>query len=205
MKYLYLTEGKNDCTFLNIILKQNYLIKPSKIKLYFNEGFKDEKRMNESILIREFLGEFSPHDVLIKSERGKQNLISLLGKICIHQTQNDWELKLTTVFDHDGKDPTEEFDAIFTAVRRTHPQLTFELISDTPRKDVGHTASYSILKISGNRRVELNKIYFFCFFESLEKVIERKFGKDVPIDEGINNLSKYLEGIHFLPELNASR
>ena len=205
MKYLYLVEGKNDCIFLSMILEQNYLIKSSKIKHYLNEGVKDEKRMNESVLIRKFLGEYSPHDVLIKSERGKKNLISLLGKICIYQTQNDWDLKLTTVFDHDGKVPTEEFSAIFTAVRETHPQLTFELVSDTTFRDVGHTVSYSILKINGKKRVELNKIHFFCFFESLEKVIERKFGKNVPIVEGIINLSKCLEGIHFLPELNASR
>lgn len=199
MKSLYLVEGNHDCNFLSRTLVNNYSIDSSRIIHYSNEGVKTEKRMAESVLIRQLLNEYSAHDVLIKSEIGKQTLISLLGKVCIPAANNHWELKLTTVFDHDGKRPFEEFNKIFTDIKKTHPQLDFELISDTPHGDIGHAVSYNVSKISGKRRVDLNEIHFFCFYESLEKVIERKFGKGVPIDHGIIRLSEHLNGTNFLP------
>jgi hypothetical protein len=210
LKFLYLAEGQHDLNFLNITLGQNYSFELSKIKLYCNEGVKTEKAMNESLLIRRLMGECSPYDTLIKAEEGKRNLFSLLGKICIPTAQNNQNLNLTTVFDHDGKEPNRDFDAIFNTVRRTHPQLTFKLIfdrkiSDCQHVDVGHTASYSILKINGEKKVELNKIHFFCFFESLEQIIRRKYGRNVSIDEGIYKLCECLKGIEFLPGLNPSR
>ena len=155
--------------------------------------------MAESVVIRQLMNEYSPYDVLIKSEIGKQPLISLLGKVCFPTAQNYWEMKLTTVFDHDGRSPFEEFNTIFADVKRTHPQLVFELISDTPHRDIGHTVSYRIQKISGRRREDLNRIHFFCFYESLEKVIGRKFGKNVSIDDGIIRLGEHLKGRDFLP------
>ncbi|MHB1507097.1 MAG: hypothetical protein ACYCUZ_03455 [Cuniculiplasma sp.] len=210
MKSLYLVEGKHDLDFLYLSLSQNYSIESSKIKLYCNVGIKTVKATNESLLIRGLMGEYSKYDALIKAEEGKQNLFSLLGKICIPTVQNNQFLNLTTVFDHDGNESSSDFKTIFDKVSRTHPQLNFEpifdrKISDCHNIEVGHTVSYSVLKISGKKKIELNKINFFCFSDSLETFIEKKFGKNIPINDGIMKLCKCLKGIDFLPGLNPFR
>ena len=200
MKFLYLVEGKHDCKFVSITLNQKYLLDLSKIQCYFNEGSRDNKRLNESVMVKRFLSKCSPYTALIKSENGKKNLISLLKKICIPEAYSQEDLKLIVIFDHDEKNPVVEFREIFTVIKDAFQDLTFEPSHDTTHSDIGHSISYSIIKISGNRREELNRIHFFCFFDSLENVITRKFGEDTSIDEGIEKLCNCLKGVNFLPD-----
>lgn len=200
MKSLYLVEGKNDYNFLVNILVQNYSIDPAKIKHYSNEGNKKTKKIAESTTIRSFLEDYSPYDVLIKSERGKKSLISLLSKVCIPTAGGASELNLTTMLDHDGKCPDLEFKSILDEVKENRPQLDFNRTLDTPLNGIGHASSYRVLKVSGRKRVELNSVHFFCFYGSLEKVIRNKFGTSIEINEGIRKLAQSLDGILFLPQ-----
>ena len=200
MKFLYLVEGKHDCKFVRTKLNLHNSFELSKIQCYLNDGVKAKKRMNETETMKKFLNKFSPYDALIKSENGKENLISLLKKVCIREAKNQDDLKLIVIFDHDGKKSVVEFRGIFTVIKDAFQDLTFEPSHDTIYSDIGHYISYSIIKISGNRREELNRIHFFCFFDSLEKVIARKFGKDTSIDEGIVKLCNCLKGVNFLPD-----
>ncbi len=95
-----------------------------------NDGKKEKKRMNESMLIKDLGNPYSRSNILIKSENGKKALINLLSQICIPASENDRDIKLTTIFDHDEKDPKTEFDGILKSLSRTKNKISFQCIDE---------------------------------------------------------------------------
>jgi hypothetical protein len=103
-KSIIIVEGSNDLKFICKLLSCS---SQNNIKPYDNGGNKNQKKDNETNILRNFIQPKSPHNILIKAEQGKNNVFSLVNNI-INFVFEHYDLELYIIFDHDNKNPEDD-------------------------------------------------------------------------------------------------
>ena len=171
MKKLFIVEGYNDQLFCRHFLQESGSYPEDKIDIFVNSAKADDLRPNQTRAITRFSQRSSPYRVLIKSEIGRGNLISLLEKQIVNVLVNLYEIAPVVIFDHDRRNPQRDFDGIFESVRRRSNHIDFELRNNRSflSGDI-LLRNYDLVKNIGNDSKVLSNFDFLTFRTSLEIV-----------------------------------
>lgn len=171
MKALFLVEGENDGIFLQEIISRagNKRVKPY---FYRNDGTKMEKRDQETKLLRQFRRKEDPHNVFVKEEGGHDFVVRLFTNLVVNFLMQSYNLSLTLLFDHDGRDPYQEIQKINNDVKgKTSGKIRFEATPPEKRILNGfYRRDFSLIKQSGGVDRPVNHFSFASFDTSLETV-----------------------------------
>ena len=132
MKRLFLSEGMNDTDFLSFFIEENYpSLKYDRLDISNDDG--GSIVPEESEKIRRFRESRNDYEVLIKSEGGDENLVTVLGSKLPELLRGDLELFI--LIDLDGED-----------IRTRITQFQHELQPHSPGRSYSLSCEEEILK-----------------------------------------------------------
>lgn len=173
-KSIIIVEGSNDlkfiCKLLSCCIQNN-------IKSYDNGGNKNQKKDNETTILRNFIQPKSPHNIIIKAEHGKNNVFSLVNNI-INFGLEHYDLELYIIFDHDDKNPENDLANFIEKIKAK--KMINSKSFDIKFKNMGYIIKDHLLKwhISINAGKTKKTIIAYTFKKSLENTL--KFDKNQP-------------------------
>jgi hypothetical protein len=180
-KTIIIVEGSNDLKFICKLLS---CCTQNNIKLYDNGGNKNQKKDNETNILRNFIQPKSPHNIIIKAEQGKNNVFSLVNNI-INFVFEHYDLKLYIIFDHDNKNPGDDIHNFIEKIKAN--KMINSNSFDIKFKNTGFIIQDDLFKwdiyISAGKTKRTMIVY--TFKKSLERTL--KFDKNKPetLDEKI--------------------
>lgn len=185
MKRIFLSEGKNDAEFLSLFIDEHYpSLQKDRLDMSNEDGGSIVGRESEKI--RRFKEPRNSYDVLIKSENGDENLLSVLGSKLPELLRDD--LELYVLIDLDGDSISSRITQFESQLQPHTPGRRFTISCEEELVRTHYLETYVINVQNGGRYIGKFKLLAFCEdLEDAANITEDETDRDV-IESKIENI-----------------
>ena len=192
MKNIMIGEGKNDSDFSNELLS----ILDYKPQIFDQKSvLKEQKKHQETAVLRSFIEDSSPYDFLFKSEGGKHMAAELFARYLDFLLDVKNISKTILMLDIDGTGLDEKLKQIEGIIIKKMSGeklfITFKNVGKNIRYGVECIYFYEAYLITQENEKQLGKFYLILFNRDLEEVANRWFpNREISEKDKIIKLAK---------------